>query len=93
MKQARTANIERDASPKYTESKRTAVKNSVTRRNSRKSERDEGSGGKAESKKGRVTRDGIYERPLMDTLKSPPKLVCHEFSKTPNGHERGTTAE
>ena len=34
----------RDASPKYTESERTIVKNSVTRRNSRKSERDEGEG-------------------------------------------------
>ena len=38
----------------------------MTRRNLRKSERDEGCGvGKSESKKGRVTRDGIYERPLM----------------------------
>ena len=65
MTQSRTTKIERDASPKYTESKRTAVKNSVTRRNSRKRERDEGEGGKSESKRGRVTRDGIYERPLM----------------------------
>ena len=40
----RTAKSERDASPKYTESKRTAVKNSVTRRDSRKSKRDEGGG-------------------------------------------------
>ena len=36
-------------------------------RNSRKSERDEGvgGGGKSDSKKGRVTRDGVYERPLI----------------------------
>ena len=66
MTQSRTAKIVRDASPKYTENKRTTVKNSVTRRNSRKSERDEGrgSGGKSESRKGRVTRDRIYERRL-----------------------------
>ena len=32
--QSRTAKIERDAIPKCTESKRTTVKNSVTRRNS-----------------------------------------------------------
>ena len=63
VRQSRTAKIGRDASPKYTESKRTAVRNSVTRRNSRENERHEG-GGKSESKKGRVTRDGIYERPL-----------------------------
>ena len=61
--QSRTAKIEHDASPKYTESKRTGVKNSVVRRNSRKSERDEGEG-ESELKKGRVTRDGIYDWPL-----------------------------
>ena len=36
--------IERGVSPKYTENTRAAVKNSVTRRNSRKSERGEGGG-------------------------------------------------
>ena len=61
--QSRTTKIERCASPKYTESKRTGVKNSVVRRNSRKSERDEGEG-ESELKKGRVTRDGIYDWPL-----------------------------
>ena len=58
MTQSRTAKIERDAGPKYTESKRTAVKSSVTLRNSRKSERDEGGG------RGVNPSDGIYERPL-----------------------------
>ena len=51
MTQSWTTKIERDASPNYTENKRTAVKNSVTRPNARKSERDEGGGGKSESKK------------------------------------------
>ena len=41
MTQSRTAKTERGASPKYTDSKRTAAKSSVTRRNSRKSERGE----------------------------------------------------
>ena len=40
--QSRTAKIGRDAGPKYTENKRTAVKNSVTCSTSKKSERDEG---------------------------------------------------
>ena len=39
--QSRTAKFDRDVGPKYTESKRTAVKKSVTRRKSRKSELDE----------------------------------------------------
>ena len=65
MTQSRAAKIEHDASPKYTEIKRESVNNSVTCRNSGKSERDEGCGrgGKSKSKKGRVTCDGIYERP------------------------------
>ena len=69
MTHSRTAKIERGASPKYTESKRAAVKNSVAQRNSTKSERDEGGGGKSRVKKGRVTRDGIYERPPLRRMK------------------------
>ena len=61
--QSWSAKIKRDASPKYTESKGAAVKNSVTRRNSRK----------IESKKGRVTRDGIYERSLTQSVQNLAK--------------------
>ena len=49
--QSRRAKIERDSSPKYTEGKRTAVKNSVTRRNPRTSEHDEGDGVNTSRKK------------------------------------------
>ena len=64
--QSRTAKIGSDASPKYTENKRTTVKNSVTRRHSRKSERDEGVN--PSRKKNRVARDGVYKRPLTLTI-------------------------
>ena len=47
----------------------------MTRRNSRESERDEGGGVKSESKKGRVTRDGINKRPL-NKGQNQPRLVA-----------------
>ena len=53
---SRTAKLEVDASPKFTESKRTAVKNSVTRRNSGENEHDEGGEGVNSSRKKAASR-------------------------------------
>ena len=74
MTQSRTAKIERDAIPKYTENKRTALKNNVTRRNSGKSERDEGGGGRGVNpsrKRPRASRvTEFMNGPLWDTFVS-----------------------
>ena len=51
------------ASPKYTESKRTAVENNVTRRNSRRSERDEGGGVNPSQKKARYAWRNLWTAP------------------------------
>ena len=65
--QSRTAKIECDARPKYTENKRRAVKNSVTCRNSRKSERDEWGGGILSRKKDASRAMEFMNGPLCKT--------------------------
>ena len=67
MTRSANSKIERDASPKYTENKRTAVKNSVTRRNSRKSERDEGGGVNPSRKKAASRVTEFMNGPLAES--------------------------
>ena len=83
--QSRTAKIERDASPRYTESKRTAVKNSVTRRNSRKSERGEGGEGVKPSRQkaaSRVTEfmDGPFRKVKIEAQAHEYQFVLIQVS-------------
>ena len=74
MTQSRTGKNERDACPKYTENKRAAVK-SVTCRNSRKSERDEGVGVNLSRKKAASRVAEIMKGPYREFI------ICSDILK------------